>query len=75
MQTKKAKECGFDGKSGGKENGGDSKAQTSQEEHCPTNPTSSAGGQVQAALSSPTPPKEGAYLHMSITSSNYCIYT
>ena len=73
MQMKKAKECGLDGKSGAKEGDGDNKEQASEGEHCPTSLASPAGDQVQASLSSPTPPKEGEHVHIPITSSSYCI--
>ena len=66
MQTKKVKECGFDRKSGDKENTGDNKADTSQGGHCLTSPASPAGDQVQATPSSPPPPKEGGYLYNNI---------
>ena len=66
MQMKKAKECGFDGKSGGKESAGDNKAQTSEGEHSPMSPASPAGDQVQATPSSPQPLKEGGYLQYRI---------
>ena len=61
MQMKKAKECGLDGKSGGKESAGNTgnKAQASEGEHCPMSPVSPAGDQVQATPSSPPPSKEG----------------
>ena len=73
MQMKKAKECELDGKSGGKEGDGDNKAQASEGEHCPMSPASSAGDQVQASLSSPTPPKEGEHVHILTMFSSYCI--
>ena len=66
MQMKKAKECGFDGKFGGKESPEDSKTEAREGEHCPMSSTSPAGDQVQAALFSPTSPKEGDRLHHSI---------
>ena len=66
MQMKKAKECGFNGKFGGKESPGDSKTQTSEGEPCPMSSASPAGDQIQAALFSPTSPKEGDHLHHSI---------
>ena len=56
---KKAKEYGLVGKSGGKENAGDNRAQANEGDHRAMSPSSNAGDQVQAPLSSPQPPKEG----------------
>ena len=72
MQMKKEKEYGLDGKSEGKENAGDNRAQSSEGEPCSASSPSPARDQVQASLSSPTPPKEGEHLRMPITSSYYC---
>ena len=59
MKMKKAKECGLDGRSGGIESAGESSAQAHEGDHFPTSSASPAGGQVQASLLSPQPPKEG----------------
>ena len=66
MQMKKAKECGLDGKSGGKENASDEKVQSSEGEPFPASPPSPAGDQVQVSPSSQTSPKEGWHLHKPI---------
>ena len=65
VQAKRAQESGLDGKSGGKENAGDIEPQASQGDPCPVSPmspTSPAANQVQSALHSPSPPKEGGYM-------------
>ena len=64
---KKAKECGFDGKSGGKENAGDNRSQATEEDHCPMSPV---GDHVQDPLPPPQHSNEGGYL-CTVASAKY----
>ena len=76
MEIKGTKESQLEAMSGGKENVGGSEVQTSQGEHSsvslvspvssPVSPVSLSGDQVQDAQYSPSPGKEGGYLHYSI---------
>ena len=70
---KRAKEIRIEAKSGDRENVKDSEVQTTQEKHplmsplsSPVSPVSSPGNQMQAALPSPPPLKEGGCLHYVI---------
>ena len=73
MEMKRAEEGRIETKAGGKEKPEGSDVQTNQGEHSPTSPVlspvspvSPPGNQVQAALTSPPPSKEGGYLLYTI---------